>query len=115
MFSHFHVSPPSRSLTALRLHPYLIQQELKDYCDKKGIVLTAYAPTGYDIVRSDPTISELAAKYGVSPTQIVLAWHVARGVSAVPKSANPQRQKDNITVRGFRFYVWLVVKGADGC
>lgn len=80
------------------MHPYLIQQELKDYCDKKGIVLTAYAPTGYNTVRSDPTIRELATKYNVTPVQVILAWHVARGVAAVPKSANAQRQKDNITV-----------------
>ena len=28
------------------MHPYLVQQELKDFCDEKGIVLTAYTPTG---------------------------------------------------------------------
>lgn len=32
--------------SALRMHPYLAQQELKDFCDEKGIVLTAYTPTG---------------------------------------------------------------------
>lgn len=54
--------------------------------------------SGYQTVLSDPTIAELAGKYGVSPAQIVLAWHVARGVVAVPKSSNKERQKQNIAV-----------------
>jgi len=86
------------AVNQVELHPYLAQPELKAYCDAKGIHLTAYAPTGYKTVLSDPLIVELAEKYKVSPAQIVLAWHVARGVSAVPKSSNPQRQKDNITL-----------------
>ncbi|TFK93599.1 reductase AKOR2 [Polyporus arcularius HHB13444] len=86
------------AVNQVELHPYLIQQELKDFCDEKGIVLTAYSPTGYKNVLTDPTITELADKYKVSPAQIVLGWHVARGVSAVPKSSNEQRQKDNINL-----------------
>ncbi|KAJ7089894.1 NADP-dependent oxidoreductase domain-containing protein [Mycena belliarum] len=82
----------------VEIHPYLAQTELVEYCHKKGITVTAYSPTGLEKVRSDPTIVALAAKYGVSAAQIILAWHVARGVSAVPKSADPQRQKDNVNL-----------------
>lgn len=98
------------------MHPYLAQPELKKYCDEKGIVLTAYTPTGriphrrlqrpyidrvsgYNTVRSDPTIIELAEKYKTTPGQIIISWHVARGVAVVPKSSNEQRQKDNLNVR----------------
>ena len=49
-------------------------------------------------MRNDPTILELADKYKVTPAQIILAWHVARGVAVVPKSSNEQRQRDNINV-----------------
>ena len=54
---------------------------------------------GYDTVRSDPTIVALAEKYKVSPAQIILAWHVARGIVVVPRSSNVGRQKDNLNVR----------------
>ncbi|KAJ6568296.1 NADP-dependent oxidoreductase domain-containing protein [Mycena vulgaris] len=86
------------AVNQVEIHPYLAQTELIDYCRKKGIMVTAYSPTGHEKVRSDPTIVALANKYGVTPTQIILAWHVARGISAVPKSANPDRQKENLTL-----------------
>lgn len=44
-------------------------------------------------------IVELAEKYKVMPTQIILAWHLARGVGVVPGSKNPVHQKENINVR----------------
>ena len=69
---------------------------MKAYCDAKGIVLTAYTPTGYATVRSDPTIVELAKKYNVTPAQVILAWHLSRGVVVVPKSSNEQHQKENL-------------------
>ncbi|TBU32940.1 reductase AKOR2 [Dichomitus squalens] len=86
------------AVNQVETHPYLVQQDLKDYCDKKGIVLTAYTPTGYSTVRNDPTILELADKYKVTPAQIILGWHIARGVAVVPKSSNEQRQRDNINL-----------------
>lgn len=86
------------AVNQVELHPYLAQEDLKAYCDSKGIVLTAYAPTGYNNVRSDPLIVELAAKYKVAPAQVVLAWHLARGVVVVPKSSNVERQKENVNL-----------------
>ncbi|KAJ7132386.1 NADP-dependent oxidoreductase domain-containing protein [Mycena epipterygia] len=86
------------AVNQVEMTPYLAQPELLEYCREKGIVVTAYSPSGHENVRSDPTIDALATKYGVTPTQIILSWHVARGVSAVPKSANPDRQKENLAV-----------------
>ncbi|KAJ7663802.1 NADP-dependent oxidoreductase domain-containing protein [Mycena polygramma] len=86
------------AVNQVEMHPYLAQTELLEYCRKKGIIVTAYSPTGHETVRSDPTIVALADKYKVTPTQIILAWHIARGVVAVPKSADAGRQKENITL-----------------
>ena len=46
-----------------------------------------------------PHHQRVAAKHKVSPAQIILSWHVARGVSIVPRSHDEQRQKDNLDVR----------------
>ena len=45
--------------------------------------------------RDHPTIVELAAKYKVQPTQIVYAWHIARGISILARSAKEDRLKED--------------------
>ncbi|KAF8958431.1 NADP-dependent oxidoreductase domain-containing protein [Flammula alnicola] len=86
------------AMNQVELHPYLAQNGLREYCAKKGIVLTAYTPSGYSVVRSDPLIVSLAEKYKVTPTQVIFAWHLSRGTVIVPKSENNERQKENIAV-----------------
>ncbi|KAF7421268.1 hypothetical protein PC9H_011790 [Pleurotus ostreatus] len=106
------------AVNQFELHPYLAQNELIEYCKSKGIAVEAYTPTGnkgcedqhrahahlmffipgYQKVLSDPTITELAGKYGVSSAQLVLAWHLARGCIAIPKSSNAERQKQNLNL-----------------
>ncbi|KAK0197720.1 reductase AKOR2 [Armillaria mellea] len=75
-------------------HPYLAQNQLIAYHKQKG---------QSSAIREDPVIAAIAAKHSVSPTQVILAWHTARGVIVIPKSENEQRQKDNMAVstRGF--------------
>ncbi|KAJ6540546.1 NADP-dependent oxidoreductase domain-containing protein [Mycena capillaripes] len=84
------------AVNQVEMHPYLVDTELLEYCRKKGIVVTAYSPTGFQKLRGDPTIVGFAEKYKVTRTQIILAWHLARGVVAVPKSSNAERQKENL-------------------
>lgn len=86
------------AVNQVEMHPHQAQPELTELCKQHGIMLTAYSPTGYSQVASDPTVAELASKYSVAPAQISLAWHVARGHSAVPKSTNSERQKGNLLV-----------------
>ncbi len=67
---------------------------------------------GYQHVLTNPVVADLAEKYSVSPAQIVLAWHVARGIVAVPKSSDKERQKQNINVRVSRrnWFIYLLRK-----
>ncbi|KAL5520079.1 hypothetical protein ACEPAG_1739 [Sanghuangporus baumii] len=78
------------------MHPHQAQRELLNFCKEKGIVLAAYGSTGHSFVANDPTIVKLAEKYRVSPAQVSLAWHVARGTVAIPKSTSKARQKANL-------------------
>jgi diketogulonate reductase-like aldo/keto reductase len=53
---------------------------------------------GYAVVRKDPIIVALAQKYNVTPTQIILSWHIGRGTGLVVKSENVSRQEENLNV-----------------
>ncbi|KAL5520085.1 hypothetical protein ACEPAG_1745 [Sanghuangporus baumii] len=84
------------AVNQVETHPHQAQPELLEFCRRKRIVLTAYSPTGHSEVANDPAIVQLAEKFSVSPAQISLAWHLARGTSAVPQSTNEVRQRANL-------------------
>lgn len=82
----------------VELHPYLAQNDLVQYHKEKGIITVAYTPSGYDVVRNDPVIVEIAKKHNVSSNQVILAWHLSRDTVVVPKSSNAGRQKENLVL-----------------
>ena len=49
----------------------------------------------------NPVISDLAARYGKTPAQVVLRWHLEEGRSALPKSVTPARIAQNLDVFDF--------------
>jgi 2,5-diketo-D-gluconate reductase A len=69
---------------------------------RHGIVTESYSPlgAGSDLLNA-PVLGKIAQKHGKTPGQIVLRWHVEQGLVAIPKSANPQRMKENLGIFGF--------------
>ncbi|KAL6243248.1 H/ACA snoRNP pseudouridylase subunit [Rhinocladiella similis] len=78
-------------------HPLLPQQEIVDYCQQKGIHVTAYSPlgsTGSPLMK-DPHVVKLAEQKGTTPGCILLSYHIARGSSVLAKSVTPSRIDEN--------------------
>ncbi|KDQ58974.1 hypothetical protein JAAARDRAFT_205970 [Jaapia argillacea MUCL 33604] len=93
------------AMNQVELHPCLPSDDLKAFCDEKGIRLTAYSPLGRPmapgakpIFFTDPTIASISEKLGVSPAQVVISWGVQRGTVVVPKSENVERMKANLAL-----------------
>jgi len=78
----------------MEIHPYLIQQDVLDFCNEKGIHVTAYTPTGRSTVQQEPLIQELATKYNSTPVQVILGWGLARGISLATRSRSATRRKE---------------------
>ena len=80
----------------IELHPYFSQEELRKVHEELGIVTEAWSPLGQGgEILKDPVIVEIAGKHGISPAQAVLAWHLAKGIVAIPKSVTPARIAEN--------------------
>jgi 2,5-diketo-D-gluconate reductase A len=72
------------------------------YHREHGIVTAAYSPLGRSgSFLSHQAVSGPARKLGKTPAQIILRWHVQHGRVAVPKSADNQRQRENLDVFSF--------------
>ena len=89
------------ALNQMEFSPFLQMKEELDYCRQKGIQLQAYTPLTKGKKFSDKRLVQLTEKYSKSPAQIILRWDVQSGVSAIPKSANPKRIKENFDVFDF--------------
>ncbi|MBT2597633.1 aldo/keto reductase [Arthrobacter sp. ISL-72] len=84
------------AVNQFEIHPTFQQQELAAKCRELGIAVEAYSPLGQGADLNAAAVKELAGKYGATPAQIVLAWHLAQGNIVIPKSADSQRMRENL-------------------
>lgn len=85
----------------IELHPQLPQHDYVNYLSKKGIHVEAWSPLMQGKFLDFDLFHQLAEKYGKSPSQIVLRWHLQLGRVALPKSITPTRIKENFDVFDF--------------
>ncbi|XP_073180975.1 1,5-anhydro-D-fructose reductase-like isoform X1 [Lepidochelys kempii] len=119
--SNFNISQLERLLSVCRikpaanqveLHPYLTQPKLVEYCRSKGIVLIAYSPFGCPAMPrptgknspvpllENPTVNEIAQKHGKTSAQVLIRFHLQRGIATIPKSITPSHIVENAEVTG---------------
>jgi 2,5-diketo-D-gluconate reductase A len=89
------------AVNQIEVHPYLTQPEVREFCAEQDIAVEAWSPIAQGKVLDDQTITSLADKYGKSPAQVVLRWHIERGDIVFPKSVTPQRIIENIDIFDF--------------
>jgi len=81
----------------IELHPYFSQEALRAVHAEYGIATQAWSPlgNGSDLLQN-PVLAEIAERHGATPAQVVLAWHLAKGTVAIPKSVTPSRIEENL-------------------
>jgi diketogulonate reductase-like aldo/keto reductase len=90
------------SVNQIELHPLFPQEKLRAFHAGKGIVTESWSPLGRGSeLLADPALVAVADAHGVTPGQVVLRWHVQLGALPIPKSASPERQRENLDVFGF--------------
>ena len=89
------------SVNQVELSPFLQQPELMKYCKDNGIIIEAYSPLTRGKKFNDKRLKDLANKYSKSPAQIMIRWALQYDTVVLPKSARPERIKENADVFDF--------------
>jgi diketogulonate reductase-like aldo/keto reductase len=101
------------AVNQIELHPLFSQAEMRAANARLGVVTQAWSPIGGTFTNhprnpgtvtrllDDPALTRLAEKLGKKPAQVVLRWHIQNGVSAIPKSIQPDRIFSNIDIFDF--------------
>lgn len=80
----------------VELHPALQNRETIAANTSHGIATEAWSPLGQGAALTDPVVAEIAEAHGVTPAQVVLAWHLQQGRIVIPKSVTPARMTENL-------------------
>lgn len=92
------------AINQVECHPYFPQTELKTLLTEHNIALQAWYPLGgrgNDSIMAEPVVQGIAEKYGKSPAQVLLRWHIQQGHIVIPGSKTPSHIAQNIDLFNF--------------
>lgn len=89
-------------LNQVELHPWHPQQALRRVHALLGLRTQSWSPLGQGRLLREPVLQRIAAGHGRTAAQVVLRWHLDQGLIAIPKSAHPDRLRENLAVSGFQ-------------
>ena len=85
----------------IEIHPQSSKNDMLSYCEENNIQLVAWSPIMRCKLFSNNLMIDLAEKYKKTIAQIILRWHVQRGIIPIPKSSNEERIKENLSIFDF--------------
>ena len=86
----------------IQLNPQITQTDHVTYDRAHHIITVSWSPLGQgNSLLSHATLAALAQKYAKTPAQIVLRWNIELGLVPIPKSANPERLRQNLAIFDF--------------
>ena len=84
-------------------HPHFQQAEAHEWMKKYGVQHEAWAPFGEGRggMFDEPLLVEIGKKYGKTSAQVILRWHMQRGIVTIPKSTHIERMEQNFNIFDF--------------
>eukprot|EP00746_Dinoflagellata_sp_MGD_P148388 gnl/MRDRNA2_/MRDRNA2_80608_c0_seq1.p1 gnl/MRDRNA2_/MRDRNA2_80608_c0~~gnl/MRDRNA2_/MRDRNA2_80608_c0_seq1.p1 ORF type:complete len:282 (+),score=45.59 gnl/MRDRNA2_/MRDRNA2_80608_c0_seq1:113-958(+) len=95
------------SVNELEFHPWIQKEawDLVDWCKSKGIVVTAYRIFGSSKNRAQSAaVAQVAQKYGVSNSQVLLRWALDMGLAVTPGASSKEHIMDNLSVLNLKSF-----------
>lgn len=97
----FTISNITPMVNQVECHPYLVQQELQDFCKSHKIRYEAWSPLMQGSVVDVPQLKELGEKYNKTAAQIALRWNLQKDIITIPKSIRKERIQENADIFDF--------------
>lgn len=95
---HAAVTP---AVNQVEFSPFLHQRELLAECRDLGVQLEAYSPLTKARRLGHPVVREVAQRHGRTPAQVLVRWALQHDLVVIPKSARPERIRENADVFSF--------------
>ena len=103
--SNFNVEQLKQLMDATEIKPMVNQikvhigaknQEIKDFCDKNGILVEAYSPYATGKLFANEEVKKIADRYNVSMARLANRWCLQYGTLPLPKSVHQDRIIENL-------------------
>ena len=90
-------------LNQIEIHPYMTQFNVSEYNFRNGIQTEAWGPLGQGVTGelNDPAILKIAKRHNKSAAQVILRWHMQRGLITMPRCDNPEYVRENAAIFDF--------------
>ncbi|MEY9212766.1 2,5-diketo-D-gluconate reductase A [Thermobifida halotolerans] len=89
------------AVNQIELNPARPRLRERAHHARHGIATQAWAPIARGGLLTHPAVTAVADAHSRTPAQVVLRWHLQHGVSAIPRSATPERIRSNLAVTDF--------------
>lgn len=87
----------------VELHPFTQRKELCEVAQQLNVQIEAWAPfaEGRNDIFTDKRLVGIGKKYGKTAAQVILRWHLQKGIIAIPKSIHEERIQENFDIMDF--------------
>ena len=85
----------------IEVHPLFTRDSLVKYCEENNIQVVAWSPIMRGKLLDNESLKSLGNKYNKTIAEIILRWHLQRGIIPIPKSSNKERIKENFNIFDF--------------
>ena len=101
LLNHATIKP---AVIQVECHPYWNQDDLAKKVKKYGTLIESWYPIGHGDkgLIQEEIFTKLAKKYNKTNVQIILRWHIQKGIIVFPKSSNPKHIKENSEIFDFQ-------------
>ncbi|MDE2409504.1 MAG: aldo/keto reductase [Actinomycetales bacterium] len=89
------------AINQVELNPSFQQAKVRAYDSEHGIMTEAWSPIARGRDNQHPVVVAIAAKHGKTAAQVIIRWHIQLGNLVIPKTVNPDRLLENISVFDF--------------